>query len=85
MKAYKGQGRLAEIISSIPADGETREMALIAEVAVSDDALLGRLFHQATAGALSVEAYGEVYRHTNPEGRFVDDAWRLIAARLLRD
>jgi hypothetical protein len=85
MKVYKGTARLAEIIASVPAEGSARDSATIAEVDRSDDALLGGLFHQATAGALSVEAYGEVYRHTDPEGRFVDDAWRLIAARLLRD
>ena len=85
MKVYKGTARLAEIIASVPAEGSARDSATIAEVDRSDDALLGGLFHQVAGGALSVEAYAEVYRHSSAEGRFVSDGWRLIAARLLRD
>jgi hypothetical protein len=85
MKNYKGLGRLAEVVATIPPEGDARRSAIVAEVAQSDDALLGKLFHQVAGGALSVEAYAEVYCHTSSEGRFVDDAWRLIAARMLRD
>ena len=78
------QKELAAIIASTPAEGETREMAVIGEVDRSDDALLGTLFKQVAGGLLSVEAYETIYERTDKHGKFVDDAWRLIAIRTIR-
>jgi hypothetical protein len=78
------QKELAVIIASTPAEGAVREMAVIGEVDRNDDALLGTLFKQVAGGLLSVEAYETIYERTDKHGKFVDDAWRLIAIRTIR-
>jgi hypothetical protein len=63
---------------------EAKRTAIVAEVALSDDEILGRLFKVATLGKIAEKTYSEIYDTTDTEGRFISEDARLIAARFLR-
>jgi hypothetical protein len=76
---------LAEIRAQVAAlSAEAKATAEVAEVHLSDDQILGRLFRLTAAEVVSVPAYTEVYDTTDAEGRFTSREARLIASRYLR-